>query len=237
MSGTIRTPHLNPLPDIGERRKTRALAGLNSSPPCLFLRLWLFLENEASEILVTCGTRASIFPWARSGRLSLSRRERIEVRDCFCPCSPKRTRLIAGHFRVQREPGDSKISAPQFLGARVIRHGHGRVFDRFGNCVRRRLARSRASLTGNRSRECMDRADAVAGICIRRNFDFVNVAKEFAQRQFPFYAANGRASRQNNIIWLGVSREANVRFVPSFSAPHLNPLPATGERRTGGSIV
>jgi hypothetical protein len=38
-------------------------------------------------------------------------------------------------------------------------------------------------------------------------------------------------SQENNLISSGFSREANLSLVPCFLAAHLDPLPATGERR------
>jgi hypothetical protein len=197
-------PHLNPLPENGERRIGQR---------------WM----RKTDLVTLVRTELV--------RLSLSQMERMKVRDSLFGSPPNQTRLPAEYCRVLREPDDSKIAIQRFHGWLEIALGHGLVCDQLRSCGPRHQAQRRVSRQGSKSRECKDQSGAAGGICIHRNFDFADVAKEFVQLQFPSYAASERGSQQNNTIRSTRSREANVCFVPSFSAPHLNPLPATRERR------
>jgi hypothetical protein len=204
-SGRI-SPHLNPLPANGARRRV-------------------------VRQIMTTRARFSLATMAGKIRLSLSQRERMKVRDWLCGSPPRRTRLLAEHCRVLVEPDDSKIVRLRSPDARGTRLDHDLVCDRLHSCGRRRQAQQQVSRQDSKSRECKDQSGAADGICIQRNFDFADAAKEFVQLQFPCFAASERDSQQNNLIRTTCSREANLCFVPFFSAPHLSPLPATGERR------
>jgi hypothetical protein len=198
----IVAPHLNPLLG-GERWIRQRVASVN-------------------ETAMTVG--------ADSIRLSLCQRERMKVRDCFC--GPLRqTKLLAERCRVLHEFDDSKIAGRRFHGRLEIGPDHGLACDQLRSCGLHHQAQRRVSRQGSKSRGRKDQSGAAGGTCIHRNFDFADAAKEFAQLQFPSHAASEHESRQNNIIGPARSRKANVCFMRSFSAPHLSPLPATGERR------
>jgi hypothetical protein len=197
-------PHLNPLPENGERRIGQR---------------WM----QKTDLVTFVRTELV--------RLSLSQRERMKVRDWLCGSPPRRSRLLAEHCRVLGEPDDSKIAIQRFHGWLEIALEHGLVCDQLRSCDLPHQTQWRVSRQGSKNRECKDQSSAADGICIHRNSDCAGGAKEFVQPQFPSYAASERDSQQNNIIRSTRSREANVCFVPFFSAPHLNPLPATGERR------
>ncbi len=194
MTSTRGTPHLNPLPGNGERRIRRS-AGSFSRP-----------DTFASEEVAI--------------RLSLSQRERIEVRDRARCAFRAPTKLLAERCPVLRELDDSKIAALRFLGTRVTRLGHGRVRDRSGNCVRLRRVPRQALLKGNRSRVRKNRTDAGAGICSRQSFDSADGAKERVPIWLRAYGDYKRGSQD----YLTSSRSVRE----GRSAPHLNPLPATG---------
>jgi hypothetical protein len=192
MNSTVKTPHLNPAPKNGERRIGQR---------------WM--------------QKTALLTLARTERihLSLSQRERMKVRDCVGCALRAPTKLLAERCRVLRELDDSKIAALRFHGARVTRRGHGRARDRFGNCVRRRPTRSRASLTGNRSRECMDRVGAVAGIYRLQNFGSADGAKESAHISSRSCASNERGTSQ--LILIAGSALAKAKSpLTSILSPH-----------------
>ena len=68
--------------------------------------------------------------------------------------------------------------------------------------------------------------DVGGEICILRNSGFVSVAKEYVPAQLPSFAAIERDPRR---LILTVNVSSEKWFV---GAPHLNPLPGGGARRS-----
>jgi hypothetical protein len=161
----------------------------------------------------------------RGSRLSLSQRERMKVRDCFSVAPRVRTRLLATRSRALGEPDDSRIAKQRLHGGPGIPTALDREFGLHGSYARRRPTRWRALRSGNRNPRRNRRADVGGEICSPRNFGSLSVAKEYAQAQSPSFTAIERDPRR---LILTVQASSEKGFV---DAPHLNPLPASGERR------
>ncbi len=87
------------------------------------------------------------------------------------------------------------------------------------------LVRWRVLEMENRNRGCTDRLDSVARICNLQSFDFEGDAREYVRRVPHFFGDDGGDSCGYYLT--------NCRFLQEGkpSAPHLNPLPASEERR------
>jgi hypothetical protein len=157
--------------------------------------------------------------------LSLCQRERTKVRDCFAVARRVRTRLLATRYQALDEPGDSRIAKRGLHGGQGILIAFDRAFGLHGSYARRRPTRWQALRLDNRNPTRNPRTDVGGEICSPRNFGSLSVAKEYAQAQSPSFAAIERDPRRL-IVTVNVSSEKG--FV---DAPHLNPLPASGERR------
>jgi len=158
-------------------------------------------------------------------RLSLCQRERMKVRDCFSVAPQVSTRLVATRCRVLGEPADSRIAAQRLHGEPEIGTACDREFGPHGSYARRRPTQWRALRLDNRNPRRNRRTDVGGEICSPRNFGSLSVAKEYAQAQWPSFAAIERDPRRS-ILTVSVSFEKG--FV---DAPHLNPLPASGAKR------
>ena len=163
----------------------------------------------------------------RGPRLSLCRRERMKVRDCFSVAPRVRTRLLATRCRALGEPDDSRIATQQGHGRPGILTAFDRDFGLHGSYARRRPTRWLALRSDNRNPRRNRRTDVGGEICIPRNFGSLSVAREYVQAQSPFFAAIERDPR-GLILTVNVSSEKG--FV---DAPHLNPLPLAGRGALG----
>ncbi len=202
MNSTIETPHLNPLPSSGERR--------------------IGQRGPRKDGAVTLASAAQI-------RLSLSQRERMEVRDCCQRDSRARTKSTAEHCRVPRAPDDSKIGVLQFRAARKTDLASDHAFGPFDSCVRLRQVQRRVLRKDNRNPVCTDRPNAVVETCSQRSFGFADAAKERAPIWLRAYGGCERGS-QGYLALSWFFREVG-------STPHLNPLAGMGGRRNRPSRV
>ena len=149
----------------------------------------------------------------------------MRVRDCSSVAPRVRTRLPATRCRALGEPDDSRIATQQVHGGPGIPTAFDREFGPLGSYARPRQTRWRALRSENRNPRRNNRTDVGGEICISRNFGSLSVAKESVQAQSPSFAAIER-DRRGLILTADLSSEKG--FV---DAPHLNPLPANGERR------
>ena len=129
-----------------------------------------------------------------TNRLSLSQRERIEVRDCSRCAFQARARSLEEHYRVLLLLDDSRSGLQQSLVWIRISLAPDHVFQGVGSRDLNHPVRPRASRPDNRNRGCKDRWDAVAGICTVRNSDFEDGAREHARSRSRFCGDNGRES-------------------------------------------
>ena len=147
------------------------------------------------------------------------------MRVCFAVAPLVRTRLLARRYRVLCEPDDSRIATQQVHGGPGILTAFDREFGLQGSYARRRPTRWRALRSDNKNPRRNRRTDVAGEICSPRNFGSVGVAKEHVLAQSPSFAAIERDPREL-ILTVNVSCEKGL-----VDAPHLNPLPANGERR------
>jgi hypothetical protein len=203
MNASTKTLRLNPRPRTGDRQIGQRAAGF---------------------------TQAATITRAAAIRLSLSQRERMKVRDCFCGVPPKQAKLLAERCRVLCESGDSKIAVRQFRGAQGTRHGHDRALDWFCNCVRRHLARSPTSRQGNRNRVRKNRADAGGETCNLRSSGSADVAKECTRIQLRSFEANERGAQRTQFRSNSFSQGGNLLVSPSHQplTSILSPQPGRG---------
>jgi hypothetical protein len=174
MNNTIKTPHLNPLPESGERRSnsraaTHWAAGFISPPSC-------------------------------ERRLSLSKRERMKVRDCLQCVFGAPTKLLPKHCPILHEFGDSRTGVPEFHTVQKTDLASDRAFDRFDSCVRHHRVQRQVLRKDSRNRVRKDPAGAVVEICNQQNFGFSSVAKERVQVSSHSYGDNWLGSREGNCI-------------------------------------
>ena len=132
--------------------------------------------------------------------LSLSQRERMEVRDCWdgdFQALPKSTQA-----RYQVLPGldDSRSGSRKFLVLPKIRLVRYRVSPAGGSCDLNHPVRWQASGPDNRNPRCKDRWDAVGGIYELRTFGFEDGAREYVRKRSRFCGGNERASLTDSLI-------------------------------------
>jgi hypothetical protein len=127
-------------------------------------------------------------------RLSLSQRERIEVRDCSGSSFQSKTKSPEERYRALRGSDGSRIEQPRFLAWPKIALASGRAFHGADNRGPIRPVRWQVSEPGNRNRGRTNRLDAAAGICDRRSFDFAGDAGGCARTLSHFCGDNGRDS-------------------------------------------
>ena len=159
-------------------------------------------------------------------RLSLYQREGIKVRDCLTAVGLLQTRLLVTRCRVLGEPGDSRIATQRFHTEPGILSAFDREFGVPDSYVRRRPIRQPALRWDNRNPRRNLRTDAAGEICSLRNFGSVSVARESVQAESPSFATIERDSQR---FILSMKRIFRKEFP---DAPHLNPPPASGARRT-----
>jgi len=247
----METLPFNPVPASQEMRNGRVPYPVDHSSRCLLLHFSLLADKPGvPEALDAHRLRGSFPPVHSQRRLSLSQRERIEVRDYLSGVSREPTKSLAEHCRVLRELGDSKIGGLQFRAARKTRLGSDHAVDRSDSCVRRRRVRWPALRRDNRNRVCMDPTRAVAGICIVQNFGSADFAKERAPIRSGGCADNERGSQEANSARVMGSREEKLSSVrhlqplTSILSPqsgrggflHTSPGPLTGACRSSDSV-
>jgi hypothetical protein len=155
-----------------------------------------------------------------TSRLSLSQRERIEVRDYSGRILQALTKWPEERYRVLPELDDSKSERRQSIVWPEIPLVLGRVFRGGGSHGLNHPIRWQASRPDNRNPECKDRWDAVGGICSVRSFDFEDGARGCAHNRWRSYGDNGRES-------LGDCLTTAIFYEKRNCPPHLNPLPAS----------
>ena len=157
-----------------------------------------------------------------TGLLSLWERERMKVRDWRdLPVPPK---LSQEHNRVLRESDDSKTGAWQFLAQSEISRGSGHVSHLPENHDPSHPIPRQAWRQDSRNPKRRDQADAAAGICSPRSFDFGDVAKEFSHNQSRSFGDNGRDSREHSLAFRDFREKKNRPLTSILS-------PISGERR------
>jgi hypothetical protein len=154
--------------------------------------------------------------------LSLSQRERTEVRDHSRHASRALTISPLERYPILDESDDSRIAAPRFRDEREILLAHDRVSIRPGSYDRRHPARSPALQQGSRSRVCKARADAADEICNLQNSDSAGGARACVPTSLDACADNERDS-QNHLTCSAFIAEGE-------STPHLSPLPLSKGR-------
>jgi hypothetical protein len=158
-------------------------------------------------------------------RLSLSQRERIEVRDCSGGNFQWQTKSPEERYRALRGSDGSRIERGRFPAWPKIDLASGRAFPGADNHGPNHPVRWQVSEPDNRNRGRTNRLDAAAGICNRRSFDFEDDAREYVRSRSHFCGDNGPDSLGYYLTDCHFLREGKS------PAPHLNPLPASGERR------
>ncbi len=148
------------------------------------------------------------------------------MRDCLTAVGLLQTRLLVTRCRVLGEPGDSRIATQRFHAEPGILSAFDREFGVPDSYVRRRPIRQPALRWDNRNPGRNRLTDVGGEICSLRNFDSVSVARESVQAQSPSFATIERDSQR---FILTIKRIFRKEFP---DAPHLNPLPASGARRT-----
>ena len=123
--------------------------------------------------------------------LSLSQRERMEVRDCSESVPQATTKLPEERYRVLPELDDSRSEQRQCLLWPKIPLVHDPAFCEDDSHGPNHPTRLRVSRPDNRNPECTGRWDAAAGICNGQSFDFEDVAKECVRSPSRFCGDNG----------------------------------------------
>jgi hypothetical protein len=161
--------------------------------------------------------------------LSLSKRERIKVRDFLCFARRERTRSPAKRYRVPRGFDDSKTARRESLFRRGIFDGPRPLFLSTDNYAHLHPAQLQVLRLDSRHRERKDRLDADAEIYSPQNFGFADYATEFFPRPSLCCVDNERGSSSRRIR--KALRCGDPESRSSSWAPHLNPLPAAGRGR------
>ena len=157
-------------------------------------------------------------------RLSPSQRERTEVRNCSGHIFQWPTKSPEEHYRVLAGPDGSRIESQQFLSWPRIVLVSGRISRGADNRGPNHPIQWQVSESDNRNPECTNRSDAGAGICNRRGFDFEDDAREYVRNP-------SRSCGDNVPDSLGHGLTIAFFCEKGIAPPHLNPLPASGERR------
>jgi hypothetical protein len=192
MNNSIQARHLNPLPEVGG-----TLIGQR----------------------VTRTSDAAVMAGAAGIRLSLSKRERMKVRDCLQCVSGAPTKLLPKRCPILYEFGDSRIGVPEFRAAQKTDLASVRAFDRFDSCVRHHRVQRQVLRKDSRNRVRKDLAGAVVEICNQQNFGFLSAAKERVQVSSHFCGDNWLGSREGNCICVRARQKAKL-----FAVQALRPL-------------
>ena len=127
-------------------------------------------------------------------RLSLSQRERTEVRNCSGRIFQWLTKSPEERYRALCGFDGSRIKRQQFLAWPKTDLVSGRAVHGVNNHGPIHLVRWRVSEMENRNRGCTDRLDAVAGTCNLQSFDFEGDAREYVRSASHFFEDNGGGS-------------------------------------------
>jgi hypothetical protein len=152
--------------------------------------------------------------------LSLSQRERIQVRDYSGHVFQALTKWPGERYRVLPELDDSKSERRQFLVWPEIPLVLGRVFRGGGSHGLNHPIRWQASRLDNKNPGRRGRSGAAAGICSVRSFDFEDGARGCVRSRSRVCGDNGRES-------LGDCLATAIFYEKRNCPPHLNPLPAS----------
>jgi hypothetical protein len=126
--------------------------------------------------------------------LSLSQRERIQVRDYSGHVFQALTKWPGERYRVLRELDDSRSERRQFLVWPEIPLVPGRVFHGGGSHGLNHPIRRQASRPDNKNPERRGRSGAAAGICSVQSFDFEDDARGCVRSRSRVCGDNGRES-------------------------------------------
>ena len=146
----------------------------------------------------------------------------MKVRDYFSVAPRVRTRLLARRYRVLGEPDDSRIAKQRLHGGLGIPTAFDREFGLHGSYARRRPTRWLALRSDNRNPRRNYRTDVGDEICSPRNFGSVS---RIRSGSVAFFRSNRARSTTIN------SNRQRLFRKGFLDAPHLNSLPASGERR------
>jgi hypothetical protein len=163
-------------------------------------------------------------------RLSLSQRERIKVRDCGFRAAREPTRLFPGRCPARRESDDSRNAGREFLCRPETFPVPDRMFLGRDSRDRHHPIRSLASMPDNKNPERRDELDVAGGICNDRSYDSGDAATRCVRIQSHSSVDDEPASLRDDLTSPPVSGKNNS------IAPHLNPLPESGERRKKANI-
>ena len=153
--------------------------------------------------------------------LSLSQRERIQVRDYSGHVFQALTKWPGERYRVLRGLDDSRSELRQFLVWPEIPLVPGRVFHGGGSHGLNHPTRRQASLPDNKNPERRGRSGGVVGICSVRSFDFEAGARGCVRSRSRVCGDNGRES-------LGECLTTVV-----FYEKRIAPSPQSSPRRSG----
>lgn len=154
----------------------------------------------------------------------------FKVRDCSVSVFPELTKLLEGRYPVLPEPDDSRNERRQFLVSPEIRLVHDRIFHKDDSHGLNHPIRWQVSEPDNKNPGYKDRWDAAVGICNVQSFDFEVGAREYVRNPSRFCGDNADESLPHCLTIAIPLREKKL-------APHLNPLPAAGERRSTAGIL
>jgi hypothetical protein len=152
-------------------------------------------------------------------RLSLSQRERIEVRDCSASVSRGPTKWPAERYQVLPGPGDSKSARWRFPVGPEISLLPDRVFHYSGSRGLHHQVRRQASRPDNKNPRCKDRQDAVAEICNGRSFGSEDGAKECVRSRSRSCEDNWGGTLRDCLVGAILSEKGNRLPLTSILSP------------------
>jgi len=123
-------------------------------------------------------------------RLSLSQRERIEVRDSSASVLPAQSKSPKERYQALPGPDDSKSEAWRFLFRKEIRFVPDRMLREGDSHDLNHLTRRQVSQPDNRNLLRSDRLDAAAEIYSAQSFDFGDGATECVRNRWRFRGDN-----------------------------------------------
>ena len=127
-------------------------------------------------------------------RLSLSQRERIEVRDSSGSVLPRQSKSPEGRYQVLREPDDSKNERRQFRFCSEIAPAPDRMLREGDSHDLSHPTRQQVSQPDNKNLLHNDRWDAGVEIYNARNFDSEDGAIGYVHSPLRFCGDNERES-------------------------------------------
>ena len=156
--------------------------------------------------------------------LSLSQRERIQVRDYSGHVFQALTKWPGERYRVLCELDDSRSERRQFLVWPEIPLVPGRVFHGGGSHGLNHRIRRQASRPDNKNPERRGRSGAAAGICSVQSFDFEDDARGCVRSRSRVCGDNGRESLGDCLTTVVFYEKRNCPLTSILS-------PQPGERR------